>query len=71
VGTIYKNKIAHISKILSDIESWMELKKYKSLEDFRGKLSRKNIKDPFVFKRAQYVELLMKSDQIFKKEGLV
>lgn len=71
VGTIYKNKIAHISKILSDVESWMESKKYKALEDFRGKLSRKNIKDPFVFKRAQYVDLLMKSDQIFKKEGLL
>jgi len=71
VGTLYKNKITHISKILSDIESWMESKKYKSLEDFRGKLSRKNIKDPFVFKRAQYVDLLMKSDQIFKKEGLL
>jgi dihydroorotate dehydrogenase (fumarate) len=71
VGTIYKNKIGHISKILSDIESWMESKKYKSLEDFRGKLSKKNIKDPFVFKRAQYVDLLMRSDQIFKKEGLL
>ena len=71
VGTLYKNKITHISKILSDIASWMESKKYNSLEDFRGKLSRKNIKDPFVFKRAQYVDLLMKSDQIFKKEGLL
>jgi dihydroorotate dehydrogenase (fumarate) len=71
VGTIYKNKIGHISKILSDIESWMKSKKYNSLEDFRGKLSNKNINDPFIYKRAQYVDLLMKSDQIFKKEGLV
>jgi dihydroorotate dehydrogenase (fumarate) len=49
----------------------MESKKYKSFEDFRGKLSKNNIKDPFVFKRAQYVDLLMKSDQIFKKQGLL
>jgi dihydroorotate dehydrogenase (fumarate) len=71
ISTIYKNKIGHISKILSDIESWMESKKYKSLEDYRGKLSNKKINDPFVYKRAQYVDLLLKSDQIFKKEGLV
>jgi dihydroorotate dehydrogenase (fumarate) len=71
VGTIYKNKISYISNILSETQSWMELKKYKSLDDFRGKLSNKMIHDPFVYKRAQYVDLLMKSDQIFKKERLV
>jgi dihydroorotate dehydrogenase (fumarate) len=49
----------------------MESKKYKSLEDFRGKLSNKKINDPFVYKRAQYVDLLMKSDEIFKKTGLI
>ena len=71
VGTVYKNKISYISTILSDIESWMESKKYKSLEEFRGKLSNKKINDPFVYKRAQYVDLLTKSDQFFKKAGLV
>ena len=71
VATIYKNKITYLSKIISDIESWMESRNYKSLEDYRGKLSNKKINDPFVYKRAQYVDLLMKSDQIFKKEGLL
>jgi len=71
VATIYKNKITYLSKIISDIESWMESRSYKSLEDYRGKLSNKKINDPFVYKRAQYVDLLMKSDQIFKKEGLL
>jgi len=71
VSTIYKNKISYISNILSDIESWMASKKYKSLEDFRGKLSNKSINDPFVYKRAQYVDLLLKSDELFKKQGLV
>lgn len=71
VATIYKNKITYLSKIISDIESWMESRKYNSLEAYRGKLSNKKINDPFVYKRAQYVDLLMKSDQIFKKEGLL
>jgi dihydroorotate dehydrogenase (fumarate) len=71
VGTVYRNKISYISSILSDIESWMISKKYKSVEDFKGKLSSRKINDPFVYKRAQYVDLLTKSDQIFKKTGLI
>lgn len=67
VGTIYRNKIEHISKMLADIETWMKSKKYNSLKDFKGKLSEKNINDPFVYKRAQYVDLLLKSEEFFKK----
>lgn len=71
VGTLYKNKVQHISKMLKDIEAWMEGKGYKSLKDFRGKLSNKEINDPFIYKRAQYVDLLLKSEELFKKEGLM
>ena len=67
VGTLYKNKISHISKMVADIEKWMDQKGYKTLTDFRGKLSDKQLNDPFVYKRAQYVDLLMKSDELFKK----
>lgn len=67
VSTIYKNKIEHISTILKDLQMWMESKNYKNLGAFRGKLSEKNTNDPFVYKRAQYIDLLLKSDQIFKK----
>ncbi len=67
VSTVYKNKIEYITTILKDIETWMESKGYKKLDDFRGKLSNKKINDPFVYKRAQYIDLLLKSDSIFKK----
>jgi len=67
VSTVYKNKIEYISIMLKDIQTWMESKNYHSLGEFRGKLSQKNTTDPFVYKRAQYIELLLKSDQIFKK----
>jgi dihydroorotate dehydrogenase (fumarate) len=67
VSTIYKNKIEYISTILKDLQTWMESKNYKNLDAFRGKLSQKNTNDPFVYKRAQYIDLLLKSDQIFKK----
>ncbi len=71
VGTLYKNKISYIGKMLKDIEAWMDGKGYKSLNNFRGKLSNKQLNDPFVYKRAQYVDLLLKSEEIFRKQGLM
>jgi dihydroorotate dehydrogenase (fumarate) len=66
VSTLYKNKIEHISKMLDDINNWMDQKSYKSIKDFRGKLSRNKVKDPFVYKRAQYVDILMNPEEIIK-----
>lgn len=67
VSSVYKNKIEYISTIVKDIELWMQSKNYHSINDFKGKLSSKKLNDPFVYKRAQYIDLLLKSDQIFKK----
>lgn len=64
VSTLYKNKIDHISKMLDGMEQWMDQKGYKSLDDFRGKLSQKNMKDPWVYKRAQYIRLLLNANPI-------
>lgn len=66
VSTLYKNKPEHIATMLSDIESWMESKKFSSISEFKGKLSKKNLKDPFIYKRGQYVDLLLASDQLMK-----
>jgi dihydroorotate dehydrogenase (fumarate) len=71
VSTIYKNKVEHISTMIKDLETWMESKSYVKLTDFKGKLSNKNLNDPYVYKRAQYIELLLKSDQIIKKYPVV
>jgi dihydroorotate dehydrogenase (fumarate) len=67
VSTVYKNKIEYIDTILADINTWMDKKGYKTIGDFKGKLSQKSINDPFVYKRAQYIDLLLKSDEIIKK----
>ncbi|OFY57900.1 MAG: dihydroorotate dehydrogenase [Bacteroidetes bacterium RBG_13_46_8] len=67
VSTIYKNKVEYIKTVVGDIQTWMESKGYAKLEDFRGKLSNKKTNDPFVYKRAQYIDLLLKSESIFKK----
>jgi dihydroorotate dehydrogenase (fumarate) len=66
VSTLYKHGPAQITRMLEQIEIWMANKQYNNLSEFRGKLSRKNINDPFAYRRAQYVDILMKSKQIFK-----
>lgn len=65
VSTLYKNGLNHLTTMLKDMEDWMQAKGYNSLDDFRGKLSRKALRDPFTYKRAQYVDILMKSNKIF------
>jgi dihydroorotate dehydrogenase (fumarate) len=71
VSTVYKNQPGVVKEILEGITSWMEKKNYRLLQDFRGKLSRKNLNDPFVYQRAQYVDILTKSETIFKKYPMV
>lgn len=67
VSTLYKHGPQQIQKILEDMEIWMANKQYGSLDDFRGNLSMKNVKDPFAYRRAQYVDILMRSAEIFKQ----
>jgi dihydroorotate dehydrogenase (fumarate) len=71
VSSIYQNGASVIGTMLSDIEKWMKSKNYNSLADFKGKLSNKSINDPFVYRRAQYIDLLLKSDTIFKKPSML
>jgi len=71
VSTVYKNQPPVVKTILEEMERWMDQKKYGSLADFRGKLSRQNMKDPFIYQRAQYVDILSRSEVIFKKYPMI
>lgn len=72
VSTLYKNKIEYISTILDTINKWMDSKGYASIDDFKGKLSRKNSKDPYVYLRAQYVDIILNSaDELLKKHPVI
>ena len=66
VSTIYKHGPQQITKMLEDMEIWMANKQYETLDEFRGNLSKKNVDDPYAYRRAQYVDILMKSSEIFK-----
>lgn len=66
VSTIYKHGPKQITKMLEDMEIWMANKQYEKLDEFRGNVSKKKVGDPFAYRRAQYVDILMKSDEIIK-----
>jgi dihydroorotate dehydrogenase (fumarate) len=71
VSAIYKNKASHVTSMLETLDSWMDARGYKTIEDFKGKLSMKKSKDPYAYKRAQYVDILLKSGEILKKYPMV
>ncbi len=71
VSAVYKNKASYITTMLEMLEEWMDARGYKTINAFKGKLSMKNIKDPYAYKRAQYVDILMKSNEILKKYPMV
>jgi len=70
VSTLYKNGISYIDTMIKDLDFWMDSKNYKVISDFKGKISRRFLKDPYAYRRAQYIDILMKSDEIFKKYPL-
>ena len=71
VSAIYRGQAEQVKTMLDGLSEWMDKKGYKTIDEFRGKLSRKNMKDPYVYQRAQYVEILMNSEEIFKKYPMV
>ena len=66
VSAVYKNGLEQIAFAKKELSDWMEEKEFDSIEDFRGKMAQKNIApESMVYKRTQYVDLLMRSDNIF------
>jgi dihydroorotate dehydrogenase (fumarate) len=56
VSSIMANGAGHITTILNDLEAWMNKKAYASIDDFRGKLNQKNVSNPMMLERAQFMK---------------
>lgn len=70
VSAVYKFGFKVISKMLEELEAWMTENNYKSLDEFRAKMSKNNIKSPFAYKRAQYVDILLRSSEVLQEHAL-
>jgi len=55
-SSLYKNGIDHLGTIIKDIETWMNKHGYKSIDEFRGKMSYDKIDDPLIYERSQFMK---------------
>jgi dihydroorotate dehydrogenase (fumarate) len=55
-STIYKNGPEYVGNILRELEEWMDEKNFEDLKSFRGKMSYKNIQDPEIYERSQFMK---------------
>ena len=55
-STVYLNGPQVISNALEEISQFMKKWNFKRLEDFRGRLSYKNISDPMLYERSQFMK---------------
>ncbi len=62
VSALYRNDIRYLGQMLDQLARWMDAQGYAKLADFRGKVSKKEVKDPWAFERAQYIKALLGFD---------
>ena len=55
-STLYINGVRIIPEMLKEINDFMKKWNFKSIEDFRGRLSYRNIPDPLVYERSQFMK---------------
>lgn len=54
-SAIYKNGPTEVGKILKEMEDWMDQKKFKKIDEFRGKLNYSHIGNPAIYERSQFM----------------
>ena len=55
-STLYLNGAGVVTKMLEDMTAFMKKWNFKKIEDFRGRLSYKNIPDPLMYERSQFMK---------------
>lgn len=55
-STLYINGTGIIGRMLADLKEFMLKWNFKKIEDFRGRLSYKNIPDPLLYERSQFMK---------------
>ena len=63
-SAIYKYGIDYIQTMLEQMEEWMQSMHFESIDAFKGILSQRNIEDPTVYHRANYIRILENTKSI-------
>lgn len=67
VSTMYRNGIEVVKSMNDELAKWMDSHGYKTIDAFRGKLSLKKSSNKMPYQRAQYIDLMVNSEDIMKK----
>jgi dihydroorotate dehydrogenase (fumarate) len=67
VSTMYRNGIEVVKSMNEEVARWMDSHGYKTIDDFRGKLSLKKADNKMPYHRTQYIDLMVNSEDIMKK----
>jgi len=57
-SVLLKKGFGWISSTLGELEQWMTEHEYKSIQQMKGSLSQKSVKEPAAFERANYMKVL-------------
>jgi dihydroorotate dehydrogenase (fumarate) len=57
-SALLKNGLGHVNYLLTEIEKWMVENEYNSIQQMRGSLSQKTVREPAAFERANYMKIL-------------
>ena len=55
-STFYKNGVDYAAVMLNELKDWMNSKKFKTIDDFRGMMSNKETGNPAAFQRVQFMK---------------
>jgi hypothetical protein len=56
VSALYRKGKGQLGVMLAELEDWMKRHKYKSIDQFRGKLSQKESTNPATYERVQFMQ---------------
>ncbi|MBK8882843.1 MAG: dihydroorotate dehydrogenase-like protein [Bacteroidales bacterium] len=57
VSVFYKHHFDILPQIISGVNSWMDQHNFRSISDFKGMLSRKNVQNPATYERVQFLRI--------------
>ena len=55
-STLFTHGIAYVSTMLDELKTWMEKHGFKSIADFKGKMSQANSPNPAEYERVQFMK---------------
>jgi dihydroorotate dehydrogenase (fumarate) len=57
-SALLRHGVKHIESLLTGLEAWLSSREIESIDEMRGMLSQRRVRDPETFERANYIKIL-------------